>query len=146
MLIEICKKTQHACEYSITRDDTTQEHFTLETKTYFLHDICHYVVEKQLQFNKGFWGMLSIGHSLQELFGKENPLTPELRFIEQIVGPIQSVYAGHLPKQQFSQFINHLNFEISDLVLNNCLEEIATIQNHWRNLEIGKSITLTWTL
>jgi hypothetical protein len=54
MLIEICKKTQYACEYSITRDDTTQEHFTLETKTYFLHDICHYVVEKQLQFNKGF--------------------------------------------------------------------------------------------
>jgi hypothetical protein len=90
--------------------------------------------------------MLSIGHSLQELFGKENPLTPELRFIEQIVGPIQSVYAGHLLKQQFSQFINHLNFEISDLILNNCLEEIATIQNHWRNLEIGKSITLTWTL
>jgi hypothetical protein len=85
MLIEICKKTQYACEYSITRDDTTQEHFTLETKTYFLHDICHYVVEKQLQFKKGLWGMLSIGHSLQELFGKENPLTPELRFIEQIV-------------------------------------------------------------
>lgn len=146
MNIEIRKKTPYTCEYCITRKDSSQELFVLDTKTYFLHDICHYVVEKQLQYPKGFWGMLSLGYSLQELFGKENQLTPELRFIEQIVGPIQSVYAEHIPKQQFSEFIAHLNFSISDNVLDDCLEEITAIQNQWKNLETGKSITLKWTL
>lgn len=91
MKIEIKKNIQFQCEYTITRKDKSIDLTILETKTYFLHDICHFVVEKNLQYSKGFWGMLSQGHSFKEQIGKDNPQTNELRFIEQIVGPVQSV-------------------------------------------------------
>jgi hypothetical protein len=92
MKINIKKKTQYQYEDKITRKDKSIEIISLESKTHLLHDICHYVVERNLKYTKGFWGMLSLGHSFKELFGKDNPQTTELRFIAQIVGPIQSIY------------------------------------------------------
>ena len=90
--------------------------------------------------------MLSKGHSFNELFGKDNPQTTELRFIEQIVGPVHSAYWGHIPKQDFDQFIKHLNFKMPDSVLNSCLAGIKTIMENWEQLRLGKSLTLEWNL
>jgi hypothetical protein len=144
MKIEIKKSTQFQCEYTITRTDKSIEIINLETKTYFLHDICHFVVEKNLHYSKGFWGMLSQGHSFKELFGKNNPKTNELRFIEQIVGPVQSVYWGHIPKQNFEEYIKHLDFILTDNILNSCLDEINSIMENWRQLSIGEQLMLEW--
>lgn len=146
MKIEIKKKTHYISEYTITRDDKSVEVINLETKTYFVHDICHYVVEKNLAYSKGFWGMLSQGHTFNELLGKENPLTVELRFIEQIVGPVQSVHWGHIPKENFEQSIRHLNFTVSENILNSCLTEIKTIIESWGQLQAGQQLTLEWKL
>lgn len=144
MKIEIKKKTQYQCEYTLTRADKSVEQISLETKTYFVHDICHYVVEKNLEYSKGFWGMLAKGHSFNELFGKENPQTTELRFIEQIVGPVQSVHWGHIPRQNFEQSISHLDFTMTDNVLSSCLTEINTITENWEKLPVGQQLTLEW--
>lgn len=146
MKIEIKKKTEYQCEYTITRKDKSIELITLETKTYFLHDICHYVVERNLRYPKGFWGMLSLGHSFEELFGKNNPQTTELRFIEQIVGPVQSVYWGHIPKANFDEHIRHLDFTIAESTLASCLAEIDSIVEHWRKLALGQKLTLQWEI
>jgi len=146
MKIEIKKATAYQCEYRITRNDGSVELISLETKTYLLHDICHYVVEKNLEYSKGFWGMLSKGHSFNELFGKDNPQTTELRFIEQIVGPVQSVYWGHIPKHNFGQFTAHLNFTMRDDILNTCIAEIEAIMEDWKQLPTGHTLTLDWKL
>ena len=144
MKIEIKKNTQFQCEYTITRKDKSIELINLETKTYFLHDICHFVLEKNLQYSKGFWGMLSQGHSFKELFGKDNPQSNELRFIEQIVGPVKSVYWGHIPKQNFEEYIRHLDFIMTDNILNSCLDEINSIMENWRQLSAGEQLMLEW--
>jgi hypothetical protein len=146
MKIKIKKKTQYNCEYTITRKDKSIEIISLEAKAYLLHDICHYAVEKNLQYTKGFWGMLSLGHSFKELFGKDNPQTTELRFIEQIVGPIQSVYWGHINKQNFEEHIRHLDFTMTENILTSCLTEINLIIENWRQLPVGKELTLEWNL
>lgn len=146
MKIEIKKKSQSHCEYTLTRTNKSVEHIALETKTYFVHDICHYVVEKNLQYSKGFWGMLSQGHTFNDLFGKENPQTTELRIIEQIVGPIQSVHLGHIPIQNFEQSISHLNFTVPENILYTCLVEINTIIESWGQLQVGQQLTLEWKL
>ncbi|WP_025764538.1 hypothetical protein [Dyadobacter tibetensis] len=146
MKIEIKKKTQFQSEYTITRKDKSIELINLETKTYFLHDICHFVVEKNLQYSKGFWGMLSQGHSFKELFGKDNPQTNELRFIEQIVGPVQSVYWGHIPKQNFDEYIRHLDFIMTENILNSCLDEINSIMENWRQLSVGEQLIIEWKI
>lgn len=146
MKIEIKKKTQYQCEYTIKRKDKSVELIALETKTYFLHDMCHYVVEKNLQYSKGFWGLLSLGHSFKELFGKDNPQTTELRFIEQIVGPVQSVYWGHIPKQNFEEHISHLDFTVTENILTSCLTEINSIIENWQQLPVGQQLTLEWKI
>lgn len=146
MKIEIKKTTNYQCGYTITREDNSIEYITLETKTYLVHDICHFVVEKNLGYSKGFWGMLSQGHTFNELFGKDNPQTRKLRFIEQIVGPVQSVYSGHIPKQDFNQFIQHLDFKIQSDVLEDCLTEIELIITKWEQLIVGHKLNLEWNL
>ena len=146
MEIEIKKTTNYQCEYTVTREDKSVEIITLETKTYLVHDICHYAVEKNLKYSKGFWGMLSKGHSFNELFGKDNPMTTELRFIEQIVGPVQSSYLGYIPKQDFEQFVKHLNFTMPESVLNSCLTEIESILKNWTQLSTGQQLRLKWEL
>lgn len=142
MKIELKKLTNYLCEYTLTREDLPIEQITLDTKTYLIHDICHYSVEKNIEYKKGFWGMLSQGYSFNELFGKDNPQTEELRFIEQIVGPIQSVFSGHIPKADFDQYIGHLDFVIKESILDKCLADIRTIIEKWEQLAIGQQITL----
>lgn len=144
MKIVLTKTTSYRSEYTITRDDASVERFELETKTYFVHDICHYVVEKYLGNANGFWGMLSHGYSFNALFGKDNELTAELRFIEQIVGPVQSVYAGNTEKQHLNIFIQHLDFAVPEDVLDACLAEITAIIKDWEQLSVGGCLLLEW--
>ncbi len=144
MKIEIEKKTPFQCEYTLSRKDHSKEILSLDTKTFLLHDICHFAVEKHLKYQNGFWGMLSKGHTFDQLFGKDNPQTEELRFIEKIVGPIQSIYSGHIPKQNFAEFINHLDFDIPQNVLNHSLVEIEEIMNSWKSMPVGQKLILNW--
>lgn len=146
MKIEIKKATKYQCEYRITRFDKSVELISLETKTYFIHDICHYVVEKNLAYSKGFWGMLSQGYSFQELFGKDNVLTAELRFIEQVVGPVQSVFSGNMKKENFDLFIQHTNVTMREGMLDTCLIEIGDIFKNWEQLPVGEQLILDWKL
>jgi len=120
------------------------EHFSLETKTYFLHDICHYCVEKNMKLSKGFWGMLAEGYSFTELVGKTNPQTGELRCIEKIVGPIQAVVMGNIQKENLAIFIQHLDFTVQEPVLNAILSETESIMQSWKQLPVGGQLLLEW--
>ncbi len=146
MKIELNKKSEYRCEYVVSRKDNSTEVITLDIKTYFLHDITHFVVEKELGFHKGFWGMLSKGYSFDELFGKDNPKTEELRFVEQIVGPVQSVVSGHIPLSDFEKSIDHLNYNFPETNLHIILSEISSIIDSWKRLEIGQKLILNWDL
>ena len=146
MQIAIIKKTHYLCQYTVTRDDRSVESFTLETKTYFLHDMCHFVAERELNYPLGFWGMLAKGAAINELNGKTNPQTAELRFIEQLVGPVQSVYSGHIPEQLFEQFVAHLDFSIPANFLRDCLSALSSITAAWEALPLGGQLALDWTL
>jgi hypothetical protein len=90
--------------------------------------------------------MLSQGYSFNELSGKDNPQTGELRFIEQIVGPIQSTYLGNISPQDFEQYISHLDFPVSESLLSDCLAEIGEIIEHWEQMALGEQLALEWKL
>lgn len=146
MEIAITKKTHYLCQYTVTRHDRSVEDFTLDTKTYLLHDICHFVVERSLNYAAGFWGMLAKGAAISELNGKTNPQTAALRFIEQIVGPVQSVYSGHISEHLFEQFVAHLDFIVPANFLRDCLSDLNSIMTAWEALPLGRQLTLDWTL
>jgi hypothetical protein len=144
LTIQAIKLSPFKFKYLVEREDGSGEEIELDTKTYFLHDVCHFVIEKRLCYHKGFWGMLADGFAFSALFGKDNPQTSELRFIEQIVGPIQSVYMGHFDKKNFGEYIAHLKFEVSEPDLEYCLKEVENIMQKWEHLPIGESLTLIW--
>lgn len=146
MKIDITKKNTHQCEYGLTRTNGSKETITLDSRTYLLHDVCHFVVEQHLGYPNGFWGMLALGHTFKDLFGKDNPQTTELRFIEQIIGPIQSIHSGHIPKQDLGLYLEHLDFTIPEPVLDGILTEIGAIIAQWYKLEVGQRFTLEWTI
>ena len=146
MKIAIKKKTPYHYEYITTRENKPIELINLETKAYFLHDMYHFVVERNLQFPKGFWGKFALGFSFKELFGKENAQTTELRFIEQIVGPVQSVFCGYIPKENFEEPISHLDFKLPENILSFCLDEINAIVENWLPLPSGQQLKLEWAI
>jgi hypothetical protein len=146
MKIEIKKKTDFKSEYKITRKDKSTEVINLEIKPYLINHICHFAVEKNLKYSNGFWGMLSHGYCFKEFFRKNNPLAKELRFIEQIVEPVQNTFLGYIPKEKFMLFVNHLDYEISESFLGSCISDVKDIIEKWELLSAGECLMLEWEL
>lgn len=145
MKIELKKINVSNHELKIIRSDETSEGAVLDTKTYLLHDICHFYVEKELMTGDGFWGMLSQGYQIEQLFGKTNQLTEKLRIIECIVGGAQSVYSNHTDESGFWNYIEAVGFNIGDKkFLEKVIPQISEFMNKWKFLSIGNSLTLNF--
>lgn len=145
MKIFLKKKNPSDYEMTITRSDDTTEIITLNTNTFFLHDVCHYVVESELKLKDGFWGMLAQGYKPEELKGKTNSLTEKLRLIECIVGGVQSVFSKHKTEEAFWNYIKSVDIEIDNKnFLDDVIPKVEEIINRWKYLPAGSSIELAF--
>jgi hypothetical protein len=143
MKIVLKKINSSKYETYIFRSDNTTEGVVLDTNTYFLHDICHFYVEQELKTLDGFWGMLSKGYKIGQLFGKTNELTEKLRQIEGIVGGTQSVYSQHMKEEEFWNIINATGLTITNKdFINEVVPKISLTIDQWKYLPIGNSIEL----
>ena len=128
---------------TIIRQDKSTDEVTLHTETYFLHDICHFVVENELKLQNGFWGMLAQGYGIAQLAGKTNELTAELRLIEHVVGGVQSMFWRHMTEDVFWQAMRNKNYTINDPdFLNSVISKIQEIMNRWKYLPVGEVVEL----
>jgi len=145
MKIELKKINVSNHELKIVRSDKTSEKTVLDTKTYLLHDICHFYVEKELKTFDGFWGMLAQGYQIEQLFGKTNQLTEKLRIIECIVGGTQSVYSKHMDESGFWNYIKAVDFNLSDNeFLVKVIPRINEFMDQWKYLPVGKTSMLNF--
>ncbi len=134
-------KAQH--QVSIERDNSSTESVVLNTETYFLHDLCHFVVEQELCLFQGFWGMLNQGYSFAELSGKENPLTEELRKIECIVGGLQAMYMGHQTEEEYLHYLSAVHITLSDTgFIQRALTKIEVLHTKFRYMPLAADLTL----
>ena len=132
-------------ELSIVRTDKTTEHIMLNTKTYLLHDVCHFYVEQILEIDDGFWGMLAQGYRIEQLSGKTNQLTEQLRLIECIVGGVQSVYSKHMDQAGFWNYMQTVDYDIADTsFLEKVIPQINKFMNRWNYLPAGQTVTLNF--
>lgn len=129
---------------TIHREDGSSESAQLHSETYFLHDLCHFVVEAALGLKEGFWGMLSDGYAFEQLAGKTNELTGELREIEKIVGATQSRYRGNTTDENLHAIPESNRFEIPADYLDKVLPEIDSIVKRWKYLPVGEKLELFW--
>ena len=145
MKIELKKIDFSNHEVIIIRSDNTTEKTILDTKTYLLHDICHFYVEQELKTSDGFWGMLAQGYRLEQLFGKTNQLTEKLRIIESIVGGTQSVFSNHMNETDFWNYLKSTEFSKTDSgFLVKVIPRITEFMDEWKYLPIGKTIILNF--
>lgn len=143
MKITFTKINQAQHRVSIERDALSTEAVILQSDTYFLHDLCHYVVEQELLLSDGFWGMLNKGHSFAELGGKTNPLTEELRKIECIVGGLQAMYLGHQTKAGYLNYLSSVDIKLADTTfIERALTKIEVLYTKFKYLQIGSEFTL----
>ena len=142
MEIRIKKIRQNLAQYHILREDGTRETFDLDTRIYLLHDLTHFVVEKTMDLKKGFWGMLSEGYAFHQLFGKENPLTADLRVIETIVGPVQSLAQGFIDIKDLPVYLSHTEIDTEAIRADEMADRILRILKDWEELEPGQELIL----
>lgn len=147
MQIIFKKITSVSHELKIIRNDGSIEIVILNTNTYHLHDICHFFIEIELNTLEGFWGMLSQGYKIEELSGKTNPLTRQLRKIECIVGATQSVFSGHMTRLDFRNYMETVDWDLSvDSLLETVIPRIEKFMKNWKYLPIGEGIKLEFKI
>lgn len=144
MKISIKKISPHFYDYHLTAKNINTLIKGLDVKTFLIHDITHFVVEQRLGYQNGFWGMLAQGYSSTQLSGKENQLTPLLRAVEKIVGPVQSVYMGFIQQEEFEIYTAHLDVKLDEEWLKTCIEHITQIETAWKRLKTGEQLLLDW--
>jgi hypothetical protein len=146
MKIVFTKLSHQMHRMEILRADGSRDLAELETPVFLLHDLTHFVVEDMLLYERGFWGMLAAGHALSTLGGKTNPLTEELRFVEKIVGPVQSAYMGRFPADFVATVTAHLGYPLPDGFAEQALKQIAVLDERWGSLLFGQPLELDWRL
>lgn len=129
---------------TVRRQDGSSESVQLHSETYFLHDLCHFVVETELGLKEGFWGMLADGCVFGQLSGKTNELTAALREIEKIVGATQSRYWGNTTGENLHETLESSYFKVPVNYLDKVLPEIDSIARKWKYLPVGEKLELVW--
>ncbi|MES2762823.1 MAG: hypothetical protein V4677_11480 [Bacteroidota bacterium] len=119
---------------------------TLDTKTYFLHDLAHYCVEMELRLTQGFWGMIDQGYKMEQLSGKTNEFTEELRRIEHIVGATQSVYIGYMSPEMFDENLKVIHYKVPQDYLEQVIERIKSLINTWNYLPVGNEMEVEFSI
>ncbi|MFA6150214.1 MAG: hypothetical protein WC716_02760 [Chitinophagaceae bacterium] len=143
MKISFKKITLSKHQISVSENGDLLLQASLDSFTYFLHDIVHFCVESELNVKDGFWGLVGQGYNLDQISGKENELTLSLRFTEQIVGPVQSIFNGHMPAGLFQETMEQIGFSCDHFhFLDEVLFRIEHIINEWKFLPIGECLEL----
>jgi hypothetical protein len=128
---------------SVIRNGVVFDEVVLDTRTYFLHDIVHYCVETELKLIGGFWGMIAKGYKMAQLSGKNNGLTEELRRVERIVGPVQSVFSGHLSIEMFEEHMKLIDFVPQNVdFVGNVIAKAKVLVEQWKYLPTGECLEL----
>ncbi len=133
------------------------------------HDMAHYLIERGLGFERGFWGVVAAGavfKGMQVVSGRRPPHAEErskaiikaeyrqLAAAELYVSVIQSV--AREGKERDLAYVNTCLDEVwrpfrwprpavtREGVLRVC-EALRETEKEWRELPVGGSVTLSWT-
>jgi hypothetical protein len=121
---------------------------------FILHDLCHFVVEKELPLRNAFLGMVAAGTDIEEFdLPKEQrkiDLTAEAIFAEHLINLLVIDYMQGRMENLIEIFTSihdeHLNSDILHLVTEEQLETIrikyAELMKQWNLLPAGQTLLL----
>lgn len=147
MEIRFTKLTNEKHHFAITRDDQSTEEATLETRSFLLHDWCHFAVEAEANIRDGLFGLLASGITLEQLSNTsmEQPLSPGLALAETLSGPLQSLWRGRMSDEQYIAMLRTLSPEHgTHEFLQRVRERLRRIEGHWKALRFRETMRLQW--
>lgn len=115
------------------------------------HDMAHYVVEKTLKMEKGFFGHIEDGYSIEDLSAKDIivQLGFEAMLAEIVTRNLQSLASGSSNVEDFNDLIQlemQLHEEPFDIVpeetIKEMMQEYKSLLKKWEELSDGDSIEL----
>lgn len=133
MLIHFTRLTKERHRFAIERQGLPDESRDLETRSYLVHDLVHFVVERTLGRQYSFYGLLARGTSLCALSDRTKPWPEgsELADTEGLVARLQGPLTGRgaLPPWAF----------VPDVV-----RGWRSVHGQWRGTRFGATCTFRW--
>lgn len=144
---------RHALE--IVRDSGARERMECETRSYLVHDLLHYAVEREAGTSRGFWGNLAAGKTLLDMNDRSGQAmaaqAPELMLIEQTVGALTGAVKGRSAAQMAAALRAYAEAQGAQLPewLNEPFilavqERMRRLLGHWKATAFGAVMELDW--
>jgi hypothetical protein len=142
---------------SVKHSDGSIVEQTLETKSFFTHDLVHFALEETAGLRNSFWGQLAQQQdpNRDNPMGRENfkPET-EIEFTEVLTGPLMGLTRN---PSEIHYVLNNINetFKaygvptptfVTETFLNTFLTRFNELKDRWNATPFGKSLELEWKL
>mgnify|MGYP001567305465 CR=1 FL=1 len=157
MKVSFIKESEQKYNLSCTRDDGTTTSAALEMRSYFKHDLTHFVVEKMAHINYGFFGQIISGMQVEELSPKAikargDTMNSREQALEIIVASLQKT---HPTDTNAEEFVGKMNEYLSQLsvakpqyftvgFVKHVLKEFDELLRRWHTLRHGGILTITF--
>lgn len=157
MRTSFIKESEQKYVLTCVRDDGTTTSADLEMRSYFKHDLMHFVVERVAHVDYGFYGKIIGGMQLEELTPKAikargEEMDPKEHALEMIVASLQKT---HPTDTDVDEFVTRLNEYLTQLsvprphyftvgFVRSVLKEFNDLLNKWHSLRHGGVLTITF--
>lgn len=115
------------------------------------HDLAHYVIERALKLNRGFYGNIAAGYSMQDLGDKEiiKTLPPETMQAETVAGALQFLERGSSDIEQFfwmvQEGLGEVPAGLTPTIVQAMLSEFQALLQKWEALPEGETMELLFS-
>lgn len=118
------------------------------------HDLAHYVVESNLEYDDGLFGNLAKGYSIPDLSSKEViKILPEQIMISEVASrALSGIVTGSVRLDQFNLIVQEelddmdsdYSFSISTIVIEKMVRDYEGLIKEWQKLPTGGSLEFRW--
>lgn len=143
--ITLSKLNPQRHRMDIFRADATIDGVELETRSFLLHDLMHFAIERALGLQNGFYGLLAMGHDLMDVRQPELLSETEracLHTADALVEPMLSVWQRQL---SVTDYVTQLSAPGLDAVfVSEVQAHVRSLLDTWRRLPYGDGMSLLW--
>ncbi len=153
MKIRFHKLTDDRHVLELVRADGRRERVECETRSYLMHDLLHFAVEREAGLEIGFWGALAAGKTLAELNDRSIPMdaSPELAMVEHVVGALHGLTRQQPAAEVAAGLRRYAEANdatrpawLTDEMIEGAQERMRQLRGHWNATPFGGVMELDW--
>lgn len=113
-------------------------------------DLAHYVVEKELHLDQGFFGLINEGYTIQQLSDAAvvPTLPPQALEADVVARTLQGLSNGTIAQHDFIATVEaelpRAPKRLTDEVITHMLQTYVTLLNSWEQVAEGAALELRW--